>query len=652
MVRSLDDLFDFQREAVDKLVDEPAVIIGDDMGLGKTVEGVVLDTLRRKKHSGIKKTLVLAPLSVISSWEDHFAEWAPELKVFCIDRRNRPTFEQLVKKAFSPEAIREESRCLVHNAKSVTLASEECATLVTTSGSKLTIRSTEHVRQLAQQLGVLQILNESQQTSKHTTSNVNTNSLEKSSISSLQSKTVSVSSATLSTQAKDAKTDWASITVTILDALGASYASVVTSMSSELLELIGEITNGATAQSCTCSPSVFVCHWDVVRLMPELQKHQWFHILADEAHRVGNREAQVTVKAKKIPHRFLTELTGTPCTSKPQQFWSLLNWAKPKRFTSYHRFFNHHVISVYHTAGGDCMANLGGTPCLKDHKVPFNVITGIAYVEELLAEIAPYYVRRLKEDVLEELPDKYYTTIKVELGAQQRRVYDQMKKEMLAWVGAHEDEPLAASQAIVKLIRLQQLACAYAEITWEKQRKKQPDGTWKIEDVRKVRLTDPSAKLDAVMEILDANPDKQFVVFSQSKQVVKLFEKRLFAKNIPYGILTGDTAQSDRGDMVAAFQRGDLRVFTGTLQAGGVGITLTAASTVIFLDRSWSPALNVQAEDRLHRIGQKEAVQVIDIVAKNTVDLGKLTKLEASWGFIKRLLGDKVVEKKPEGSYI
>jgi SNF2 family DNA or RNA helicase len=154
------------------------------------------------------------------------------------------------------------------------------------------------------------------------------------------------------------------------------------------------------------------------------------------------------------------------------------------------------------------------------------------------------------------------------------------------------------------------------------------------------------------MEILDANPDKQFVVFSQSKQVVKLFEKRLFAKKISYGILTGDTAQSDRGDMVAAFQRGELQVFTGTIQAGGVGITLTAASTVIFLDRSWSPAINKQAEDRLHRIGQKEAVQVIDIVASNTVDLGKLTKLEASWNFIKRLLGDKVEEKKPEGAYI
>jgi SNF2 family DNA or RNA helicase len=497
---TLDDLFGFQREDFDKLLPELSVIIGNDMGTGKTVEAVALDVERRKRHQGIKKTLVFCPLSVISSWEDHFAAWAPELKTICIDRKNRAPFENAIKKG--------------------------------------------------------------------------------------------------------------------------SY-------------------------------DVYIMHWDVVRLMPELAKHKWFHLIADEAHRIGSRDTQVTVKSKKIPHQYLSQLTGTPCTSKPQQFWSLLNWAKPKRFTSYHRFFNHHVVSVQHSAGDDCPANMGnGNICGKYHKAPFNVIIGIAHEQELLTEIAPYYVRRLKEDVLDDLPDKYYTTIKVDLGPQQRRVYDQMRHEMLTWVGEHEDEPLAASQAVVKLIRLQQLACAYAEIVWEKQRKRQPDGSWKIVDVRKVRLTDPSSKLDAVMEILDANPEKQFVVFSQSKQVINLLEKRLFAKKIPHGILTGDTAQADRGNLVAAFQRGDLQVFAGTIQAGGVGITLTAASTVIFLDRSWSPAINKQAEDRLHRIGQKEAVQVIDIVAKNTVDLGKLTKLEASWRFIKMLLGDKVEERIPDGAYI
>src|ERR1700743_3879568 len=259
-------LFSFQQEAYDKLLDEPSVIIGDDMGLGKTVEGVALDVGRRRKHDGIKKTLVLCPLSVISSWEDHFADWAPQLKVYSIDRKNRQKFQ-----------------------------------IAVTSGHY----------------------------------------------------------------------------------------------------------------------DVYIMHWDVVRLMPELAKYPWFHIIADEAHRVGNRSAQVTVRAKKLKWKYLTQLTGTPCTSKPQQFWSLLNWAKPKRFTSFHRFFNHHVVSISHTPGGDCRANMNGALCLKYHKAPFTTITGIAHQEELLDEIDPYYIRRLKEEVLEDLPDKYYTTIKVDLDPQQ-----------------------------------------------------------------------------------------------------------------------------------------------------------------------------------------------------------------------------------------
>lgn len=88
------------------------------------------------------------------------------------------------------------------------------------------------------------------------------------------------------------------------------------------------------------------------------------------------------------------------------------------------------------------------------------------------------------------------------------------------------------------------------------------------------------------------------------------------------------------------FQRGETRVFAGTIQAGGVGITLTAASTVVFLDRNWSPALNLQAEDRLHRIGQAESVQVIDIMARDTVDLGRHAVIEMKKGWIQQLLGD------------
>jgi SNF2 family DNA or RNA helicase len=494
-------LLPFQQECVDLLVDQPDVIIGDDMGLGKTIEGIALDQARRKKYPGVKlRTLVIAPMSVVSSWEDHFNRGQPELSTFVLDRKNREAFLKAV-----------------------------------TAGTY----------------------------------------------------------------------------------------------------------------------DVYILHWDVVRLLPELAKFNWFHIIADEAHRVANRAAQVTIRSKKLKRTYLTELTGTPCLTRPEQFWSLLNWSKPRVFTSFHRFFNHHVIYVQHSKGDYCKAVVNGFICGKEHKNNFKVIIGIADENTLLNEIRPYYIRRLKEEVLKDLPEKYYTQVNVDLDPQQRKVYLQMRDAMLAWVGANEDQPLAAPMAIAKLVRLQQLACAYAKIDMIQVKKRDPDtGEFVLIDKERVTLIEPSSKLDAAMEILRDNPEKQFVIFSQSKQVINLLAARLKAKNISHGILTGDTEQADRGRMVEAFQNGELQVFAGTIQAGGVGITLTAASTVIFLDRSWSPAINRQAEDRLHRIGQKSAVQVIDIVARGTIDAGRLQKIEKNWQFIKKLLGDKDAKTKPEGAYI
>jgi SNF2 family DNA or RNA helicase len=154
-------------------------------------------------------------------------------------------------------------------------------------------------------------------------------------------------------------------------------------------------------------------------------------------------------------------------------------------------------------------------------------------------------------------------------------------------------------------------------------------------------LSEPSSKVDALMQILEDNPDEPVVVFSQFKQLIRITNQRLADKGIPFVTLTGDTSQPDRASAVELFQSGRARVFTGTIAAGGVGITLTSASTVVFLDRSWSPATNQQAEDRLHRIGQKNAVQVVDVMARNTVDLGRHQRLEQKWGWIRTLLGDK-----------
>jgi SNF2 family DNA or RNA helicase len=142
------------------------------------------------------------------------------------------------------------------------------------------------------------------------------------------------------------------------------------------------------------------------------------------------------------------------------------------------------------------------------------------------------------------------------------------------------------------------------------------------------------------MEIITDNPDEPIVVFSQFKSILVMLARRLEKKGISYGITTGDIKKAERTAAVQDFQAGKLQVFMGTIATAGEGITLTRASTVVFLDRAWRHSANRQAEDRLHRIGQEEAVQVIDLIARNTVDLGRLQKIERKAEWVRQLVGD------------
>lgn len=350
---------------------------------------------------------------------------------------------------------------------------------------------------------------------------------------------------------------------------------------------------------------VYILHWDVLRIIGEdLKQVIWFHIIADEAHRAKNRKAQQTRALKALKTAWKTALTGTPVMNKPEDLWSILNWLYPEVWRSFWKFYDRFVnyeVQYPHN---------------------YRKILGPKNEKELRELIDPYFTRRTKQEVLKDLPDKYYTVIEVELSPKQRKIYDQMKKDMIAWLESQDEEkPLAAPVVIAQLIRLQQFALAYADVT--------DDG---------VILTDPSSKIDALMQMLEDNPDEPIVVFSQFKRAITLVERRLESAGIRYVRITGDDSSHARTDAVDDFQAGRANVFLGTIGAGSEGITLTRSSTVVFLDRDWTPARNAQAEDRLHRIGQKDAVQVIDIVAKDTVDQMRMEKLEMKKSWIRRMI--------------
>jgi SNF2 family DNA or RNA helicase len=394
---------------------------------------------------------------------------------------------------------------------------------------------------------------------------------------------------------------------------------------------------------------VYILHWEGLRLIrEELQKIHWFHIVADEVHRAKNRDAQQTLALKSLSAEHKLGLSGTPADNSPVDFWSIANWLWPKEFSSFWAYNNEYLIWKHHNTGY-CDA-VGCAETAVFHKRGYKELVGIENVDKLHAKFEPFYIRRTKKDegVLDDLPLKYYTDIAVDLHPQQRRTYSQMRDKMLTWIGKHEDQPFAAPIVIAQLIRLQQFACAYGEIEtvikrYRKCEECTEDGLprCKGHEVQKLKLIEPSSKLDVVMEMVDDNPSKQFVVFGQSKQVVNMLAARLDKAKVPVAILTSDTKDDDRPRLIREFQAGERRVFAGTIKAGGEGITLTAASTVIFLDLAWSPSKNRQAEDRLHRIGQKDAVQVIRLIANDTIDASRNEQIELKWTWLKKLLGDE-----------
>lgn len=392
----------------------------------------------------------------------------------------------------------------------------------------------------------------------------------------------------------------------------------------------------------------FIVNYDSLRIkdLQALKKLEFFHIIGDEIHRIKNRKAQLTLAFKQLRTVYKTGMSGTPADNKPTDLWSILEWLWPNYYTSYWRFVKTYTLRETSDEGYDKIVGLN------KETIPL-----------LWEEMAPWFVRRRKEDVLPDLPDKYYSRIWVELGTKQRTQYDLMKKAMVSWCEDHQEQldagnPIIAQAVVSQLSRLQQMSAGYLvpiidETTGEqllkfvhKKHKAGEDCSDLCDWQLQWTLDDPSAKIDVIMELLEDRADESLIIFSQSKAVINLLGTRLARKGITYGLYTGDTKQQDRDRLVQEFQAGKVRVFAGTIKAGGEAITLTRSSTVVFIDRWWSPSKNLQAEDRAHRIGQENAVEVIDIMAKNTVDLGRYQSIETKWSWLQMLLGDNVDQKK------
>lgn len=387
---------------------------------------------------------------------------------------------------------------------------------------------------------------------------------------------------------------------------------------------------------------VFVCNYEALRLkdMKSILGMEFNTVVFDEAHRLASRKSQQTLAAKTVAKNSKRRLlmSGTLTGDQPDNLWSPLNTLWPSYYTSYWAFRNKYTKQDY------------------DEDKGYRKIVGVRNIPELMEEIDPWYVRHLKKErccdhhpdgVMPFLPKKSYSRVWVDLTPRQRDLYEQMRREMVAWVGENANNPMVASLVITQLVRLSQIALAVPEIRTvaKKRRKRDENGDfilpteWEHFEADEVHLTGVSSKLDAVQGILEDHPGKQFVVFTSSAKLIRVAQERFDCVT-----LLGDTSARDRRYAIESFVKGKNQVFLATVDAAGEGIDglQHATDTAIFIDRSWKTLKNFQAEDRLHRDGQENAVQIIDIMARGTLDFGRHQRLKEKWTWIKKMLGDDV----------
>ena len=314
----------------------------------------------------------------------------------------------------------------------------------------------------------------------------------------------------------------------------------------------------------------------------KLREHDFHLVILDESHYIKNTRSKAAQSAGLLRARHRLCLSGTPLENHLGELWSQFHFLLPgllgdeKSFNSQFR----HPIERQDDPLRRMLLN---------------------------RRIKPFLLRRTKDNVAKELPPKTEMVRKVELTGPQRDLYETVRLAMDQKVREEIDRKgVARSQIVIleALLKLRQVCCD-PRLVKSLPSKKQAAGSAKLIDL-----------MQMVEDLLDEN--RKILVFSQFTSMLALIEEELDARDIPYALLTGDT--KDRSAQVAAFQQGAVPIFLISLKAGGVGLNLTAADTVIHYDPWWNPAAENQATDRAWRIGQDKPVFVYKLIAKGTLE--------------------------------
>lgn len=325
---------------------------------------------------------------------------------------------------------------------------------------------------------------------------------------------------------------------------------------------------------------ILITSYDLLKRDIEYYENIIFHCqIIDEAQYIKNYNTQAAKSVKMIQSDFKLALTGTPIENRLSELWSIFDYLMPGFLYNYQRFKEELEIPI--------VSNQDEYAVKRLHKM-----------------ITPFVLRRLKREVLTDLPDKLEENVYAKLEGEQQKLYDAHVKRLQVMLDKTSEEEFKNSkiQILSEITKLRQVCC---------------DPALLYEDYNQ-----GSTKMDMCMDLIRnaISGGHKILIFSQFTSLLERLQRLLEKEKILFYTLTGATSKENRARMVEQFNKDETSVFCISLKAGGTGLNLTSADIVIHFDPWWNLAVQNQATDRAHRIGQKNVVNVYKLIVKGTIE--------------------------------
>lgn len=315
------------------------------------------------------------------------------------------------------------------------------------------------------------------------------------------------------------------------------------------------------------------------RDIAEYDDKNFLYQIIDEAQYIKNHSTAASKSVKLIHSKYRFALTGTPIENRLSELWSIFDYLMPNFLYGYEKF-------------------------RKDIETPIVKRNDEEASRRLRRIVSPFILRRLKTDVLKDLPDKLEKTHYSKFGTEQQKIYDGQVLKIQQMLNNENEEEFQKNklQLLAELTKIRQICC---------------DPSLVYENYSEI-----SAKREACLELVKNAIDgkHRVLIFSQFTSMLDIISGDLTNERIPFYTIVGSTVKEKRIELVNEFNEGDVPVFLISLKAGGTGLNLTGADVVIHFDPWWNSAAQNQATDRAHRIGQTKTVTVYKLIVKNTIE--------------------------------